>query len=167
MSETSGRGASIGAEIRTLLPDSAPRDWTLSDTSAVPDRAPVSFAIQVGLSLQGRKAIWNASILCVPGTYCQRGSTETLGIILGPRYMCQSTTLHVRAEPSSLFRLPWPCQSRVLKEVLEDLEWPGGSIRLSLSPSPHQQVSFLAQGHGELQVGGGGSGTSEVHSRRL
>ena len=47
MSEASGRSASVGAEIRTLLPDAAPRDWTLSDTSAVPDLAPVSFAIQV------------------------------------------------------------------------------------------------------------------------
>eukprot|EP00897_Mesotaenium_endlicherianum_P006590 jgi/Mesen1/595/ME001074S10751 len=42
-------------------------------------------------------------------------------------------------------------QSAALKEVLEDLEWPGASVQLSMQPEP-PQVSFRAEGHGDLQI---------------
>ncbi|GJP53486.1 hypothetical protein CLOM_g13363 [Closterium sp. NIES-68] len=42
-------------------------------------------------------------------------------------------------------------RSSVLKELIEDLEWPGASVRISINPQP-AGVTFLAQGHGDLQV---------------
>ena len=42
-------------------------------------------------------------------------------------------------------------QSTALKEAIEDLEWPGSSIQLSLNPDP-PVVTFRGEGHGDLQV---------------
>ncbi|CAI5471776.1 unnamed protein product [Closterium sp. Yama58-4] len=87
LSDPSNSNSSIGAEIRTLLPDMNPPEWALDVDTSTPQNAPVSFAIR----------------------------------------------------------------SSVLKELIEDLEWPGASVRISISPQP-AGVTFLAQGHGDLQV---------------
>lgn len=42
-------------------------------------------------------------------------------------------------------------RSNLLKEAVEDLEWPGGSVRLSLSPHP-PTVTLMAEGQGKLQI---------------
>lgn len=42
-------------------------------------------------------------------------------------------------------------QSQVLKELMEDLEWPGSDVKIIVDPQP-AGVTFLAQGHGDLQV---------------
>lgn len=43
-------------------------------------------------------------------------------------------------------------QSAALKEAIDDLEWPGSSIQISLQPVP-PSVIFKGEGHGDLQVG--------------
>ncbi|CAI7895274.1 unnamed protein product, partial [Closterium sp. NIES-53] len=83
LSDPSNSNSSIGAEIRTLLPDMNPPEWALDVDTSTPQNAPVSFAIRSG----------------------------------------------------------------ALKELIEDLEWPGASVRISISPQP-AGVTFLAQGHG-------------------
>lgn len=42
-------------------------------------------------------------------------------------------------------------QSAALKEALDDLEWPGSSIEITVSPVP-PIVTFRGEGHGDLQV---------------
>lgn len=42
-------------------------------------------------------------------------------------------------------------QSAALKEAIDDLEWPGSSIQISLQPVP-PSVTFRGEGHGDLQV---------------
>jgi len=42
-------------------------------------------------------------------------------------------------------------QSAVLKEALDDLEWPGSSIQIRMQPDP-PTVVFKGEGHGDLQV---------------
>jgi hypothetical protein len=42
-------------------------------------------------------------------------------------------------------------QSAALKEVIDDLEWPGSNITITLSHAP-PGVSFRGEGHGDLQV---------------
>ncbi|KAH9539485.1 hypothetical protein CY35_15G060000 [Sphagnum magellanicum] len=42
-------------------------------------------------------------------------------------------------------------KSAALKEVIDDLEWPGSNITITLSPAP-PGVSFRGEGHGDLQV---------------
>ena len=42
-------------------------------------------------------------------------------------------------------------QSAVLKEAIDDLEWPGSSIQITLKPVP-PSVTFRGEGHGDLQV---------------
>lgn len=42
-------------------------------------------------------------------------------------------------------------KSTALKEAIEDLEWPGSSIQLSLNPDP-PVVTFRGEGHGDLQI---------------
>lgn len=44
-------------------------------------------------------------------------------------------------------------QSAALKEALDDLEWPGSSIEITVSPVP-PMVTFRGEGHGDLQVCG-------------
>ncbi|XP_057859645.1 uncharacterized protein LOC131068472 isoform X2 [Cryptomeria japonica] len=41
-------------------------------------------------------------------------------------------------------------KSAVLKEAIDDLEWPGSSIQLSINPDP-PVVTFKGEGHGDLQ----------------
>ncbi|QDZ22597.1 hypothetical protein HOP50_08g51410 [Chloropicon primus] len=49
--------------------------------------------------------------------------------------------------PDTSFHVP----SRLLREAVEDLEWPGGSVRLSVTRSP-PQVEFVSAGAGALSV---------------
>lgn len=42
-------------------------------------------------------------------------------------------------------------QSAVLKETIDDLEWPGSSIQIRMQPDP-PTVVFKGEGHGDLQV---------------
>lgn len=42
-------------------------------------------------------------------------------------------------------------QSAALKEAVEDLEWPGSSIQITLQPVP-PSVTFRGEGHGDLQI---------------
>ncbi|XP_057520822.1 uncharacterized protein LOC130801078 [Amaranthus tricolor] len=41
--------------------------------------------------------------------------------------------------------------SAALKEAIDDLEWPGSSIKLTLQPTP-PSVAFRSEGHGDLQI---------------
>lgn len=47
--------------------------------------------------------------------------------------------------------LPIYHQSSALKEAIDDLEWPGSSVQISLQKSP-PCVTFRGEGHGDLQV---------------
>lgn len=49
------------------------------------------------------------------------------------------------------FLLSIYAKSAALKEAIEDLEWPGSSIKITLEPDP-PSVSLRAEGHGDLQV---------------
>lgn len=42
-------------------------------------------------------------------------------------------------------------QSAALKEAIDDLEWPGSSVQITLQPAP-PSVMFKGEGHGDLQV---------------
>lgn len=42
-------------------------------------------------------------------------------------------------------------QSAVLKETIDDLEWPGSSVQIVLNPDPPTAI-FRGEGHGDLQV---------------
>lgn len=42
-------------------------------------------------------------------------------------------------------------QSAALKEAIDDLEWPGSSVQITLQPAP-PSVTFKGEGHGDLQV---------------
>eukprot|EP00250_Pteridium_aquilinum_P010703 c19576_g1_i1 orf=51-707(-) len=42
-------------------------------------------------------------------------------------------------------------KSAALKEAIDDLEWPGSSIQISICPDP-PSVIFRGEGHGDLQV---------------
>lgn len=42
-------------------------------------------------------------------------------------------------------------KSAALKEAIDDLEWPGSSIQITLQPVP-PTVTFRGDGHGDLQV---------------
>jgi len=42
-------------------------------------------------------------------------------------------------------------KSAALKEALDDLEWPGSSIEIAVSPVP-PMVTFRGEGHGDLQI---------------
>lgn len=44
-----------------------------------------------------------------------------------------------------------PFQSAILKETIDDLEWPGSSIQIRMQPDP-PTVIFRGEGHGDLQV---------------
>ncbi|KAK9716182.1 hypothetical protein RND81_06G216200 [Saponaria officinalis] len=41
--------------------------------------------------------------------------------------------------------------SAALKEAIDDLEWPGSSIKITLQPTP-PSVTFRGEGHGDLQI---------------
>lgn len=74
----------IYAEIRTRIPDTIPRDFSIDDETA---GAPPSFAVK----------------------------------------------------------------SAALKEAIDDLEWPGSSIQITISPEP-PSITFRGEGHGDLQI---------------
>lgn len=42
-------------------------------------------------------------------------------------------------------------KSSALKEAIDDLEWPGSSIQITLQPVP-PSVTFKGEGHGDLQI---------------
>lgn len=42
-------------------------------------------------------------------------------------------------------------QSAALKEAIDDLEWPGSNVQITLQPAP-SSVMFKGEGHGDLQV---------------
>lgn len=42
-------------------------------------------------------------------------------------------------------------KSAALKEAIDDLDWPGSSIQITLQPTP-PSVTFRAEGHGDLQI---------------
>ncbi|GBG68579.1 hypothetical protein CBR_g3124 [Chara braunii] len=47
--------------------------------------------------------------------------------------------------------LSFAIKSAALKEIIEDLEWPGSSIVLTVHPDP-PRVTFRGEGHGDLQI---------------
>lgn len=42
-------------------------------------------------------------------------------------------------------------KSAILKEAIDDLDWPGSSIQIMMRPDP-PMVTFRGEGHGDLQV---------------
>lgn len=54
-------------------------------------------------------------------------------------------------EPVGSTPLSFTVKSAALKEVIDDLEWPGSSIQIKLQPAP-PSVIFRGEGHGDLQI---------------
>ncbi|KAG7035494.1 Cell cycle checkpoint protein RAD1 [Cucurbita argyrosperma subsp. argyrosperma] len=54
-------------------------------------------------------------------------------------------------EPAGISPLSFTVKSAALKEAIDDLEWPGSSVQISLEPSP-PSVTFKGEGHGDLQA---------------
>lgn len=54
-------------------------------------------------------------------------------------------------EPAGSTPISFTVKSAALKEAIDDLEWPGSSIEISLQPSP-PTVTFRGEGHGDLQI---------------
>ncbi|KAL1824091.1 hypothetical protein DCAR_0312125 [Daucus carota subsp. sativus] len=54
-------------------------------------------------------------------------------------------------EPAGSTPLSFTVKSAALKEAIDDLEWPGSSIQVSLQPAP-PVVTFRGEGHGDLQI---------------
>ncbi|KAL1548026.1 exodeoxyribonuclease III [Salvia divinorum] len=54
-------------------------------------------------------------------------------------------------EPAGSTPLSFTVKSAALKEAIDDLEWPGSSIQISLQPAP-PSVIFRGEGHGDLQI---------------
>lgn len=54
-------------------------------------------------------------------------------------------------EPAGTNPLTFTVQSAALKEAIEDLEWPGSSIQITMEPDP-PSVTLRAEGHGDLQI---------------
>ncbi|KAG6431508.1 hypothetical protein SASPL_109587 [Salvia splendens] len=54
-------------------------------------------------------------------------------------------------EPAGSIPLSFTVKSAALKEAIDDLEWPGSSIQISLQPAP-PSVIFRGEGHGDLQI---------------
>ncbi|KAJ6712111.1 CELL CYCLE CHECKPOINT PROTEIN RAD1 [Salix purpurea] len=54
-------------------------------------------------------------------------------------------------EPAGSTPLSFTVKSAVLKEAIDDLEWPGSSIQIILKPVP-PSVTFRGEGHGDLQI---------------
>ncbi|KAJ0968579.1 hypothetical protein J5N97_025496 [Dioscorea zingiberensis] len=52
-------------------------------------------------------------------------------------------------EPTGIVPISFTVKSVVLKEAIEDLEWPGSSIQIVLQPDP-PCVTFKGDGHGEF-----------------
>ncbi|KAF5735039.1 Syntaxin-22 -like protein [Tripterygium wilfordii] len=54
-------------------------------------------------------------------------------------------------EPAGSTPLSFTVKSAALKEAIDDLEWPGSSIQITLQPDP-PCVTFRSEGHGDLQI---------------
>ncbi|XVE57406.1 hypothetical protein DITRI_Ditri04bG0088300 [Diplodiscus trichospermus] len=54
-------------------------------------------------------------------------------------------------EPAGSTPLTFTVKSAALKEAIDDLEWPGSSIQITLLPDP-PCVTFKGEGHGDLQI---------------
>ncbi|XP_024935074.2 uncharacterized protein LOC107431173 isoform X2 [Ziziphus jujuba] len=54
-------------------------------------------------------------------------------------------------EPAGSAPLTFTVKSAALKEAIDDLEWPGSSIQVTLQPVP-PTVTFRGDGHGDLQI---------------
>ncbi|CDP13068.1 unnamed protein product [Coffea canephora] len=54
-------------------------------------------------------------------------------------------------EPAGSTPLHFTVKSAALKEAIDDLEWPGSSIQITLQPNP-PCVTFRGEGHGDLQI---------------
>eukprot|EP01018_Ginkgo_biloba_P013031 Gb_17733 [translate_table: standard] len=54
-------------------------------------------------------------------------------------------------ENSGRMPVSFAVKSAALKEAIDDLEWPGSSIQISLNPDP-PTVTFRGEGHGDLQI---------------
>ncbi|XP_077243139.1 PCNA domain-containing protein [Tasmannia lanceolata] len=54
-------------------------------------------------------------------------------------------------EPTGNIPVTFTVKSAVLKEVIDDLEWPCSSIQISIQPDP-PSVTFRGEGHGDLQI---------------
>uniref|UniRef100_M8B2P2 Cell cycle checkpoint protein RAD1 n=1 Tax=Aegilops tauschii TaxID=37682 RepID=M8B2P2_AEGTA len=52
---------------------------------------------------------------------------------------------------SSKFKLVLDMDSAILKESIDDLEWPGSSIQIHFHPDP-PSVIFKGEGHGDLEI---------------
>ncbi|KAK4769753.1 hypothetical protein SAY87_030285 [Trapa incisa] len=55
------------------------------------------------------------------------------------------------SEPVGITPHSFIVKSSALKEAIDDLEWPGSSIDITLQPSP-PSVTFKGEGHGDLQI---------------
>lgn len=55
------------------------------------------------------------------------------------------------AENTGSLPVSFAVKSAALKEAIDDLEWPGSSIQLTLNPDP-PTVTFKGEGHGDLQI---------------
>lgn len=54
-------------------------------------------------------------------------------------------------EPAGSIPLSFTVKSAALKEAIDDLEWPGSSIQITLQPDP-PSVTLRGEGHGDLQI---------------
>ncbi|WOK95197.1 hypothetical protein Cni_G03904 [Canna indica] len=54
-------------------------------------------------------------------------------------------------EPAGNIPVTFTVRSAVLKEAIDDLEWPGSNIQITLQPDP-PSVTFRGDGHGDLQI---------------
>uniref|UniRef100_A0A803LTY3 Uncharacterized protein n=1 Tax=Chenopodium quinoa TaxID=63459 RepID=A0A803LTY3_CHEQI len=54
-------------------------------------------------------------------------------------------------EPLGATPLSFTVKSAALKEAIDDLEWPGSSIKITVQPTP-PSVTFRGEGHGDLQI---------------
>ncbi|GAB4857856.1 hypothetical protein Ancab_015762 [Ancistrocladus abbreviatus] len=54
-------------------------------------------------------------------------------------------------EPAGATPLYFTVKSAVLREAIDDLEWPGSSVEMTLKPDP-PSVTFRCEGHGDLQI---------------
>ncbi|KAF3449385.1 hypothetical protein FNV43_RR10113 [Rhamnella rubrinervis] len=54
-------------------------------------------------------------------------------------------------EPAGSTPITFTVKSAALKEAIDDLEWPGSSIQITLQPVP-PTVTFRGDGHGDLQI---------------
>ncbi|KAL2901334.1 Cell cycle checkpoint protein RAD1 [Bienertia sinuspersici] len=54
-------------------------------------------------------------------------------------------------EPMGTTPLSFTVKSSALKEAIDDLEWPGSSIKITVQPNP-PSVTLRGEGHGDLQI---------------